>query len=429
MDEPGPNGRRWLTVAALVAASVLSRLDRVSFNLMAPSIQADLRLSDVQISLLQGPAFAAFYAAAALPFGWLVDRVNRSAVVGSGIALWSAMMAACGLAGGFGHLFLARAGVGVGEAALQPASQSIIADLFPKQDLPWAMTVFGVGAMLGAALAFVLGGAIISAVSALPPLVIPGLGSLATWQTSFLAMGLPGLIAAPVIVRCIAEPTRQRRSVRPAAPGPFFQVHARLLALMLGGIALLMASSAASAAWLPKYFLQAFGWQAGTSGLAIGAAVLLGTMPGALVLGWLARLRIRKGQADAALRIMVLAHLIAAPFEFLPFLMPNPLGFFLALAPALVLGAAYVGLGTTAVQTVTPQPFRGRMAAIYLLATSLAGMSAGPLCVAVLTQNLFADEALLGLSIGLTSLVCTAGAVLLLALSMSHYRRAIAART
>ena len=433
LDSLGPRTRPWLTIGALIAASVLSLLDRISLSLMVPAIQADLHLSDVQISLLLGLAFSAFYGVAALPVGWLVDRTDRRVVVGAGIALWSVMTAGCGMAGSFGHLFLARAGVGVGEATLQPASQSIIADITPKQDLPWAMTIFGTGAMLGAALAFALGGAIIGAVSALPPLVIPGFGALAAWQTSFLALGLPGLAAAPIIALCIREPritgaSRQRISDKPADLGPFLRAHATLFVLILGGVGLLIASSAASAAWLPKYFLQAFGWKAGASGLALGAAVLFGTTPGALTLGWLARAWTSKGRADAALRVMVLAHLAAAPFVFLPFLMPGPLGFFLVMTPAFVLGAAYVGLGATAVQAMTPQPFRGRVAAVYLIATGVVGISAGPFFVAALTEKLFADEAYLGLSIGLTSLVCTAVAVLLLAMAGPGYRRAMAAQ-
>jgi hypothetical protein len=281
--------------------------------------------------------------------------------------------------------------------------------------------------MLGAALAFALGGAVISAISALPPLVIPGFGALAAWQTSFLALGLPGLVAAPVIALCITEPRRQRIFDQPAALGPFLRAHAALFTLMLGGLCLLIASSAASTAWLPKYFLQAFGWKAGASGLALGIAVLFGTMPGALTLGWLARAWASKGRADAALRVMVLAHLAAAPFAFFPFLMPVPLGFFLVMTPAFVLGAAYVGLGATAVQSMTPQPFRGRVAAIYLVATGVIGISAGPFFVAVLTERLFADEAYHGLSIGLTSLVCTLIALLLLAMAGPAYRRATAA--
>ena len=98
------------------------------------------------------------------------------------------------------------------------------------------------------------------------------------------------------------------------------------------------------------------------------------------------------------------------------------------MTPAFVLGAAYVGLGATAVQAMTPQPFRGRVAAVYLIATGVVGISAGPFFVAALTEKLFADEAYLGLSIGLTSLVCTAVAVLLLAMAGPGYRRAMAAQ-
>ncbi|HEY2617223.1 MAG TPA: MFS transporter [Acetobacteraceae bacterium] len=408
-------------------AAMLSLLDRLSLNLMVPAIQSDLGLSDLQISLLQGFAFASLYALAAIPLGWLVDHVNRRAVVGAGVAFWSLMTAASGLTAGFPQLFLARVGVGFGEAALQPASQSLIADLFTSQELPWAMTVHGIGSVLGAAVAFAVGGAVIAEISALPPLMIPVLGPLAAWQTSFIVLGVPGLLLAPLIAVLVREGPRRRVSPPAGEFATFARGNAVTLALLFGGISLLMASSAASSAWLPTFLLRRFGWQAGQTGLVLGAVVLTGTAPGGLACGWLAARWTRRGRADAALRVMVRAHLIAAPFEFLPFLMPKPAAFFTMIAPAVVLGAAYVGLAASAVQAITPQGFRGRVAGFHLLVTSLSGMTAGPLLVALLTEKLFADEAMLGLSLGLAALGLTVAGIAMLAAAGPAYRRALTA--
>lgn len=148
----------WGIVAALFVAYIFSFIDRMIIGLLVKPIKADMGLSDTQISLLQGMAFALFFTLAGLPIGRLIDRAPRMRVVAAGIALWSVMTALCGAVTSYGQFFAARMGVGVGEAVLSPAAYSIISDSFPRRRLGVAMGVYGLGSAIGAGLAFMIGG-------------------------------------------------------------------------------------------------------------------------------------------------------------------------------------------------------------------------------------------------------------------------------
>lgn len=184
------------TLAILVLLSALSLLDRQILNLMVEPIKRDLALTDFQMGLIQGLAFALFYALAALPLGWAVDRWSRRWVIWSGVTLWSLAASCCGLAQSFGQLLLARLGVGAGEAALNPAAYSLLSDLYPPQKLTSAMSVLMIGSTLGGGLSIAVGGAVIGMAEAGGIFRLPLLGELRPWQFVFIVTGLPGLLAA-----------------------------------------------------------------------------------------------------------------------------------------------------------------------------------------------------------------------------------------
>jgi MFS family permease len=125
--------RQWYMVAVLTSLYVLAFIDRQALVLLVGPIKQDLGMTDTQMSLLLGMSFAAFYAVLGLPAGYLVDRVSRRGIMGIGVVLWSCMTLSCGLARSYGQLFLGRCGVGIGEAAITPASYSLIRDAFPRK--------------------------------------------------------------------------------------------------------------------------------------------------------------------------------------------------------------------------------------------------------------------------------------------------------
>ena len=199
----------WTTLAILFLAYISSFVDRMIISLLVEPIKKDFQISDTQVSLLLGLSFAIFYCLAALPIGRLVDIWSRKKIVTVGITLWSFMTALCGLAQNYTQLFLARIGVGVGEASLAPAAYSMLADSFPPKKLGLAMGVFTMGTAVGAGLALIIGGAIISFVTGESGenISLFGIGFLSGWQWVFVLVGLPGLFIA-LLTSLIREPDR-----------------------------------------------------------------------------------------------------------------------------------------------------------------------------------------------------------------------------
>ncbi len=157
-DYPAP-GYAWYVVVILTIAYIFSFLDRQILSLLVEPIRADLGITDTQIGLLQGLAFGIFYTVLGIPIGRLADRYSRRGIIAAGTTIWCLMTAACGLARNFPQLFLARIGIGVGEAALNPSAFSLISDYFPRARRARPMSFYNMGVSLGAGLAHGHGGA------------------------------------------------------------------------------------------------------------------------------------------------------------------------------------------------------------------------------------------------------------------------------
>ena len=184
----------WGIVALLVLASLVSFVDRQVVAIVVEPMKQDLGLTDSEVGWLYG-VFAVFYALGALPIAWLADNRSRTVVIGIGVGFWSLMTAACGVAQNFWQVLLARMGVGVGEATLTPATNSLLGDYFPREKLPLALSVYQLGPILGSGIAFVIGGFVLTLVMDLEPMTIPGIGTLHPWQQTFVYLGLPGLLS------------------------------------------------------------------------------------------------------------------------------------------------------------------------------------------------------------------------------------------
>src|SRR5579863_5945908 len=218
VSAPWPRPRQaWYAVAVFTAALTVNFLDRGILNLLVEPIKRDLHLSDLQMSLVLGFAFACFYVILGLPIARLADSRSRRTIVGVGIAIFSLMTALCGFAQNFWQLFLCRVGVGVGEACNGPATFSMLADLFPPTKLPRAISVLNFGFFVGLGVSLLIGGTVVHLVSVLPPLTLPLVGTLRSWQYTFFIVGIPGLIIA-ALFSTIIEPIRRGRITGPAGP-------------------------------------------------------------------------------------------------------------------------------------------------------------------------------------------------------------------
>ncbi len=207
MSGPTPkNSQARLILAVLFLVSILNFVDRQILAILAGKVKADLMISDAQLGFLYGTVFGIFYAVFGVPLGVYADRGSRRKLIAWGLALWSLMTAASGLATGFATLAIARIGVGVGEASASPAAISLLADLFPKARRGTVVGVYSLGIYVGIGLSSYLGGAVVDAWSAaFPPGQEPF--GLRGWQAAFLMAGLPGLLLVPLVLS-FREPER-----------------------------------------------------------------------------------------------------------------------------------------------------------------------------------------------------------------------------
>ena len=188
-EPPYPDRKyAWFVVGVLIVASLVAFIDRQVVAIVVGPMQDDLGVNDTQIGWLYG-VFALFYAAAALPIATLADRYSRKHIIAIGIFLWSLMTIACGLTRSYCQIFLARIGVGVGEATLSPSTTSLIGDYFPREDIPLALSIFQIGPIAGSGIAFIIGGLVLSIVEAAEPMVLPWHRRVATLATNFRVRG------------------------------------------------------------------------------------------------------------------------------------------------------------------------------------------------------------------------------------------------
>jgi MFS family permease len=198
---------RSYVLGLLMVIYAFNFLDRQAITILAPSLKSALALTDAQIGLLFGTAFALFYALFGIPLAKLADGWNRVKTIGLGLTLWSGMTALSGFAGNFTQLALARVGVGIGEASGSPAAYSLLQDYFPKEKRGTALALYSSGIYLGVGASLIFGGAVIKYWNdAFTPETQP-LG-LAGWQATFLAFGIPGLLLALLLVLTVREPVR-----------------------------------------------------------------------------------------------------------------------------------------------------------------------------------------------------------------------------
>lgn len=415
----------WFVVAVLILAYTLSFVDRQILTLMVGPIRRTLHISDTQISLLHGLAFALFYTIMGIPIGRLVDRRRRTVIIAVGVAVWSAMTMACGLARSFSQLFLARIGVGIGEAALSPSAYSMLADYFPPDKLARALSVYTSATHVGAGIATIAGGALIALV---PLFVVPGLGSIEPWQIVFLLVGAPGLLVA-LLILCLREPTRQglMQGEMPSARVLFAYLAERRGAygfLILGyGVAGIFWNGIM--AWLPTFFIRRFGWTAAEVGLRFGLSLMVAGIAGVLAGGLIAsRLRAR-GMTDANIRIGLVSLAVATPMGLIGAHSSSGM-IALGFMSLFLFGCAMPwGAAAAAVQEITPNQMRGQVSAIYLFSLSLIGTGIGPTIVAAFTDYVFRRDDAIHLSMAATMLIAAPLATLLLGLALKPYRLAV----
>ncbi len=421
----------WYVLAVLATAYAFAILDRVAIGLLVQPIEADLKISDSQLGLLQGFAFGLFYSVLGIPIGFVVDRWRRGRMIVFGIALWSAATAMCGMARGFTGLFLARMGVGVGEATISPAGSSLIADYFPPEERPRAFGIYMIGTTLGTGMAFLLGGAAIDLAQHIRLAMPVWFGGFANWQIVFLIIGAPGIVMALVMALTVREPVRHDRlerqgqlSIKPVW-ALLIQNRSAYAALISGAVLNLMCIYA-QLAWLPTVFIRMHGWNAAEIGEALG---LLGVPVGivsALTSGWFMTWLARRGHADAPM-LAARCHSIAlAVFGVGASLVASPtLALICFVAMGLPTNWSYAS-ALTGLNQITPNEMRGRMVAIYTLMVGLVSVGVGTFAVGFLNDRVYGGGQGIGASLATVYAVCGVLGAVVLSLGRRPFRMAAA---
>lgn len=421
----------WYTVGVLTLLYTFSFVDRQILTLLFGPIKHDLGISDTQVSLLSGIAFAGLYALLGIPIARLTDRGNRVAIITAGMLLWSAMTAVCGLARSFWQLFLARVGVGIGEATLSPAAFSIIADYFPPHRLGRAIGVYTLAIYFGMGAALLLGSVVVAFVQGLPPIEIPHVGVLRPWQLALVCVGSPGILFA-ILMLTVREPARRHvQSVADEKQATsvfrFMGKHWRVYAPHFVGFSLMGLLGNGLATWIPEFFLREHGWPPQRTGIAFGLILLFVGGPGVLLGGWYADRQRAAGILDAPIRVAIAA---IVPLGICGVIMPQVSSPEVALALLAVVMFCFSlpgGLAPASVQMVTPPRLRARVSAVYLFFTGLIGSGFGPTVVAAVTDFGFRDEAALGDSLSVVAAVVTPISVIALFSVLKPFRSTVEA--
>ncbi|SMQ63819.1 Predicted arabinose efflux permease, MFS family [Altererythrobacter xiamenensis] len=381
-NEVSPRARQ-VTLFLLTATYFFSYMDRQILAILLEDIKADLLLTDTQLGLLSGFAFAIFYATLGIPVAALADRMNRVNIISIALALWSAMTAACGLANNFIQLLAARIGVGIGEAGSSPPSHSIIADLYPAEKRALALSIYSLGVTLGAAAGQIFGG---------------NLTYFFDWRTAFIAIGLPGVALAIIVKIFATEPMRRAEpgavesDETPSVWEGFRTIFANRAAVWLvAGVTLTSMIGYALTGWTPAYLIRSFGLNTLQVGNIVAPLLAIAGVASGLGSGWLAnRLSERYGMQAQPLMVAALKT-IALPFLILFYVVESAwlaVGIYFI---AVLFQSCYLGPTFAMIQTLAPLKMRAVWAAVTLLIINLIGLGIGPTMVGVLS-DIFAES-------------------------------------
>ena len=420
----------WYVIGVLFLLNVSSFIDRQVMALLVTPIKADLGLTDTQVGLLLGPAFAGTFALSALLIGRLVDRGNRTAIIAWGVAAWSVMCAACGVANTFGQLFAARFGVGIGEATLSPSANSLIADYFPPEKLATAMSVFTSGVFIGAGLAYLIGGLVIEAVGNTAPWRLPLVGEIRPWQRVFILVGMPGLLLA-LLALTIREPRRRRPADSPVHAATLQEVfawlrrHARAFWTFGIGVAVYATVNFGTAFWFPAFFERSHGWSSGKIGLIMGGATLIFGVVGVIAGGRMADWLKERGRSDGNLIVLVISAILSILAGLPLYLTDSEPVLIAALIVTNIVAASPFGAAAAAMQEMSPSTMRGQAAALLGLLLNFVGLSLGPTAVGLLNDKVFREPAKVALSLLVMTVAGRSIAALSVAAGLSAHRRVV----
>jgi sugar phosphate permease len=392
--EPSSSYRIYV-LAMLILVYTFNFLDRQILGILAIPIKAELNLTDTQLGLMGGLAFALLYSTLGVPIAWVADRWSRTWIMTISLTVWSGFTALCGTATSFWQLFAYRMGVGVGEAGGVAPSYSLIADYFPPHQRARALAAYSFGIPIGTAAGVLFGGIIAAQID---------------WRAAFIIVGLAGVVLAPIFKLTVRDPqvagsTKAQQATaaadrRAAAPGLGVVANTVLKKPSFWLLSLGAASSSVCgygvAFWLPSFFARSYGMDLTETSIFYASIAFIGGILGIWGGGVLADKFAGRGRGVYPL-VPAIAFLISMPIFFLAVNTNNQLlAFFLFLIPT-GLNLAWIGPVVTAVQALAPATMRSTVSALFLLINNLIGIGGGLYYFGAVSERLkpyFGDESL-----------------------------------
>ncbi len=423
----------WYVVVVLLLAYILAFVDREIIALLVPDIKTSLNISDTEMSLLLGGAFAIFYTCFGVLIAWFADFGNRRWILFCGVTVWSVMTALCGLSGTYAALFAARVGVGAGEATLNPSALPMIRDYFPPERVGRAIGLYTAGVSSGSGLAFVIGGSIYPGMKALGPAEWPIVGLMQPWQQVFVWVGLPGLIVA-LLILTIREPVRREflRTGRKPVAAPLWRTLSFLANRWRAFIVLFLALSVLAIMaygigfWIPEFLRRSYALSTEELGYWVrmrGVVSIIFGLIGVVGGGWLCDV-LQRRYADGYVRVCLMAFVLMTIGYSTFTLMPTPALAILMLIPATLGAAAPTAAGAASVIAIAPPEMRAQIVALYYFTLNVIGLLVGPTAVALMNNYYFRDESMLRYSMATVALVVSVIGLLLLLYNLKHFRAA-----
>jgi predicted MFS family arabinose efflux permease len=367
VNQPQPSRRyRNYVLGVLVLVYTMNFLDRQILGILASSIKKDLDLTDGQLGLMGGLAFALLYSTLGIPIAWLADRSSRTKIIAIALGLWSAFTAACGFATSFWQLFLARVGVGFGEAGGVAPSYSVISDYFPKEERARALSVYSLGIPVGMSCGILFGGLIAAHIN---------------WRYAFFIVGGAGVVLAPLLRATVKDPPRGGAGATPTAAPRFVDV-LRTIApkktfwLLAFGAAMSSVCGYGLAFWLPSFFERSLGLDLVDRSWFFCGITFIGGCLGILGGGWLAD-KVGARNRSAYPLIPAIAFVIALPCFFAAVNTSSLVLAFPLFAIPTALNLMWLGPIVTAVQHLVPAHMRTTASAMFLLINNLLGIAVG----------------------------------------------------
>ncbi|WP_417320175.1 MFS transporter [Emcibacter sp.] len=402
----------WTALSILAFTYLFSFLDRQILTLLIDPIKNDLQISDTEVSLLSGFAFALVYTLTGVFMGRAADLWVRKYVIMTGVTIWSLLTMACGFAQNFTQLFLARMGVGFGEAALTPTAYAMIPDLFPPERMARAMSVFVVvGVVGGGGASLLIGGLVIGMLDQFENIVFPVIGEIQLWQAVLVVVGLASLCMV-IPLALMKEPKRHENPELKSGDLSFKAVltyiydNRAFYFTFTAGVCFMLIAGYGMLSWVPSYFIRVVGWEASTAGVTLGLIFIPPSVLGGLFAGWLSDKLREKGFMAAPLVIMILAMIgmgLTMPFVVM---MDNITAKICALVIFYFCSMMTNVLFPSILQQATPPHIRAQVSALFLFCINMAGLGFGATSVALVTDFVFRDEMAVGHSIVIVTVVC-----------------------